>query len=421
MIKVYNIILQIVEKFLQLIFLFLKKKSKSKVSLFVKGQHGLLAHVVEDMKAKPKRPTIWFHASSLGEFAVARPLIARLKQDHDCTIVVTFFSSTGCEALKDNHPNIDYLYYLPLDTKKNVCAFLDAVKPDAVAFIISEFWCNYLYELKRRAIPTYLISGLIRDNASFFKWYGGFYRKALNAFTQFFVLDKHSKQNLNALGFENVTISGDPLFDNAYTVATTEWHNAVMEHFVNGEKTFIAGSIHDENDLNMVSQLANKHRDTKFIFVPHEISSELNDKIKNGLNGGALCYTECGEKTDFSTIQVLIIDFVGALAYLYRYGTWAYVGGGFTRLLHSVIEATVYGLPVSFGPRIHRKVTPNQLVELNIGRVVHNFEEIDNWFVALKGNDAELKKIKETSAGYLSQNVGATERIVKTLGRGIWE
>ena len=406
---------------LQLAFLLMKKESTSKVSLFVKGQHQLLTRIADDMKKRNDRPTIWIHASSLGEFAVARPLIAKLKQEHECNIVVTFFSSTGCEALKNNHPNIDYLYYLPLDTKKNVCAFLDAVKPNAVAFIISEFWCNYLRELKRRDIPTYLISGLIRDNATFFKWYGGFYRESLKAFTQFFVLDRHSKENLNKLGYENVTISGDPLFDNAYAVAQTDWHNTVMENFAKGEKVFIAGSIHDENDLNMVSQLANKHKDTKFIFVPHEISSELNDKIKNGLNGGALCYTECDDKTNFANTQVLIIDFVGALAYLYRYGTWAYVGGGFTRLLHSVIEATVYGLPVSFGPRIHRKVTPNQLVELNIGKVVNNFEELNDWFVGLKDNDAGLKNIKETSAKYLSQNVGATERIVKTLGQGLWE
>lgn len=136
--------------------------------------------------------------------------------------------------------------------------------------------------------------------------------------------------------------------------------------------------------MELISTLANNHRDTHFIIVPHEISEEVLNEIKFNLDGYALCYSECNESTDFSDTQALIIDYLGDLAYLYRYGKWAYVGGGFTPYLHSIIEATVYGLPVAFGPLIHRKVTPNELIELNIGSVIRSSRELEGWFATLK-------------------------------------
>lgn len=421
MIKIYGIAIQIVEKLVYLLSKLLKHNSKSKLSLFANGQNGLIDRIKNDMQNKKACPTIWFHAASLGEFAVARPLINKLKQDGECVIILTFFSSTGYEAMKMHHPNIDYLYYLPLDTKKNACTFLDAIRPDKAVFIISEYWYNYLEELRERDVPTYLISAIIHTNSPFFKLYGGMYRRLLSSYTHFYVLDEESRANLSLLGYNNATVSGDPLFDNAVVIAQTSWNNRIIDRFSKERDIFVAGSISDEIDLELVSKLANEHKEVHFIFVPHEINKEELDKIKYKLNGCALLYSECDENTDFSSTQVLIIDFLGALAYLYRYAKWAYIGGGFTPLLHSVIEATVYGIPISFGPQIHRKVTPNQLIELNIGQVVEGYDDLDKWFSALKHNESGLKRIKEISASYVAQNAGATGSIIATIKQGIWE
>ena len=113
--------------------------------------------------------------------------------------------------------------------------------------------------------------------------------------------------------------------------------------------------------------------------------------------------------------RVLIIDFVGALAYIYRYASWAYVGGGFTRLLHSVIEPAVYGIPVSFGPNIRRKVTPTEMVRLGIGAVVHDADELDQWFKSLKNDRARRDYIAKRAAKYVKQNTGATPRVVRHI------
>lgn len=330
-------------------------------------------------------------------------------------IVLTFFSPTGYEALKDNHPNVDYLYYLPFDTNRNAKAFLDIIKPDKAVFIVSEYWFNYLQILKDRGIETYLVSAKISKKSIFYKKYGWLYRRCLPAYKHFFVIDKESKANLKELGYNNVLVCGNPLFDNAKEKSMEDWSDPVIERFANGRDVFIAGSIHDDMDLKLVTDLANSHPDTRFIFVPHEINKNNLQKIIESLNGKALLHSECDKVTDMSDAQVLIVDFVGSLAYIYRYARWAYIGGGFTRYLHSLIEATVYGLPVAFGPVTHRKVTPLQIVEKGIGNVVTNSDELNRWFCALKSSPKSLNEISRKAKEYVETNLGSTKEIVDKI------
>ena len=416
--KLYNIILINGRIFLSIIAkLSFLLATESKLKKFTKGQYRLIEQIQAEMScySNSAAPVIWLHASSLGEYGVARPIIKQLRQKGTYRIVLTFFSPTGYEALHKHHPEIDHLFYLPWDTQKNAHAFIEAVRPQKAIFIISEYWVNYLNELRIRNIPTYLISAVINRNAPFFKWYGGLFRPSLKAFTHFLVLNRQSGENLQSLGYKNFSVIGDPLFDNAIAIASTPYQNLIVEKFACRKDVFIAGSVSDQKDLQLICHLANHYRDVRFIIVPHEISEEVLNDIKFNLEGYALCYSECDEKTDFSDTQTLIIDYLGALAFLYRYGKWAYVGGGFTPYLHSIIEATVYGLPVAFGPMIHRKVTPNELIKLGIGRVVHSEKELEKWFEALRNTPKELERIKNTALHYSRENSGATSNIIRIL------
>lgn len=385
------------------------------------GQQEVWGQLHQELSKKEadRRPVIWLHASSLGEYGVARPIARQLCAQGRWQIVVTFFSPTGYEALKGKHQGeADHVFYLPLDTRRQARAFLDIVHPAKALFIISEYWPNYLCELKRRGIPTFLVSGLITPKAPFFHWYGGRFRDALKAFTHFMVLDEASAKRLESLGHTNVTVTGDPLFDNAAAVASTPWHNPIVERFTAGRHVFVAGSVEGRKDLELVCTLANRHKDIRFIIVPHEISAEGLRRIKCLLAGAARCYSECTEATDFGNVQTLIIDFVGALARLYRYGTWAYVGGGFTPRLHSVIEPAVYGIPVAFGPRTERKITPREMERLGIGRVVRTAAELDKWFAPLTANPMRLEQIRQNALAYTRRNIGATKEIMHIISDG---
>ena len=75
-------------------------------------------------------------------------------------------------------------------------------------------------------------------------------------------------------------------------------------------------------------------------------------------------------KQNFERHDILIVDTIGLLSQLYRYGLVSYVGGGFTDGIHSILEVMAYGIPVSFGPDYHKFVEANEAIKLEIGQFV---------------------------------------------------
>ena len=76
-----------------------------------------------------KGKTAWFHASSLGEFEQARPVLEAFRQQHpEYKVCVTFFSPSGFEVRK-NYPNADFVCYLPMDTRANAIRFVNLLRP----------------------------------------------------------------------------------------------------------------------------------------------------------------------------------------------------------------------------------------------------------------------------------------------------
>lgn len=385
--------------------------------MFVDGQAQALRCIERDFT--PADENYWFHCSSLGEYGIARPIIDRVRSERpDARIALTFFSPTGVNALKNRRHSADYVGYLPIDTAAHARRMIEIVKPTAVAFMVSEYWPHYLTELKRRNIPTYLVSAIFSHRTPHFSpLIGSAFRQSLDAYTRIFALDRQSCANLAELGFERVTLAGDPLMDNAMTVAATEWVDERIEAFCRDHRVMIAGSISDTNDLRLCAAVANDHPERRFVFVPHEVDSESLRRVEKALNVSH-CRLSAYDPASANQPSVLIIDNVGSLALLYRYGAMAYIGGGFTSQLHSIIEATAYGLPTAFGPRTERKVTPAQLCELGIGRIVENDAELTDWYeqtYALTPEQAE--DIRQKALQYCREQSGATQTIAETIIR----
>ena len=129
-----------------------------------------------------KEKTAWFHASSLGEFEQARPVLEAFRIQHpDFKICVTFFSPSGYEVRKD-YPQADFVCYLPMDTPSNAARFVNLLRPTVVFFAKYDFWFNYLQALQRRATPTYLFSAIFRPSQYFFKPYGKWFAQQLQCY-----------------------------------------------------------------------------------------------------------------------------------------------------------------------------------------------------------------------------------------------
>lgn len=355
---------------------------------------------------------VWVHSSSLGEFEQGRPIVDYIRAHYpDYKILLTFFSPSGYEMRK-NYPNADYVFYIPVDTRRRVRQFLDAVKPEVAIFVKNEFWLNMLAELRRRNIRTYLASAIFRRNSIFFNPVGDIWRKALHSFDTLFVQDEGSKALLAEIGVENVVVAGDTRFDRVSAIAEQAEKVEIVEQFKGDKRLFVAGSTWGP-DEDILLPLINENPDIKFVIAPHEMDESRIERLLREVKGGAVRYTQL--PSDFTDKQVLVLDTIGLLSRVYGSAEWAYVGGGFGVGIHSTLEAAVYGMPVAFGTNYRKFREACDLIELGAGRSVRSAEELKVWFDELKSDGDYLARLSALAKVYVGQHRGATEKIVNEI------
>lgn len=365
------------------------------------------------MQVKQHKNCIWFHFASLGEFEQGRPVLEKLKNVYpDKPVVVTFFSPSGYEIRK-NTPLADAVYYLPLDTAANARHFINALQPDIAVFTKYEYWYHFFNELHEREIPLYIISGIFRPRQVFFKWYGGLHRKMLKMVDHFFVQDEPSKQLLQTLNINNVTVSGDTRFDRVWTNARQPRQLPEIAKFKAGRNLFIGGSTWPK-DEELLAGLIDNNPEWKFIFVPHEIGEEKIGKLLSLLPvGQAIRFSDISQLTPAH--RILIIDNIGMLSALYQYAEVAYIGGGFGAGIHNTLEAAAFGLPVIFGPNYHKFREAKDLIALKAGISIGNIGELDQ-AAGLLMNDADYRDFAGKESGnYVANNIGATDTIARYI------
>ena len=382
-----------------------------KARKWLSGRKNLFEKIQKEVV--PGEPLLWFHVSSLGEFEQARPVIEGVKKDFpDYKILLTFFSPSGYELRKD-YPLVDYVYYLPLDTPRNASRFLDIVQPDKAFFVKYEFWFNFLMELKRRKIPTYIFSALFRPSQFFFRPWGKWFRKALKAYTHIFVQNQSSSDILKKFGFENVSISGDTRLDRVAQIARAASQLPKLEQFCAGNKVIVAGSTWLEDEELFINYVNECNHKVKFVVAPHEVNERSLERITSLLKRPYILYSANSTPEQFESAEVLIVDGYGYLVSVYHYAKIAYIGGGFTTGIHSILEPAVYGMPVVFGPDYHKFHEAVEMIQLGAAHSISNYEELNNLFESYLTDPVRLANEGHFASQYVESNRGATEQIVR--------
>ena len=410
MLFLYNFLVQFSVFVLKFVAVF-----NPKIKLFVDGRKSVFSTLTE--KIKPSDKTIWFHAASLGEFEQGLPVIEKVKEKFpNHKIVVTFFSPSGFEVRKNNKI-ADVTIYLPLDTSKNAEKFLKLVHPAMVFFIKYEYWPNYLHELQKQKIQTYLISGIFRENQLFFKWYGGFYRNALKTFDYFFVQNKNSKKLLQSIGFRNVKISGDTRFDRVAKILNQDNSIENIEKFKNNALTIVIGSSWPKDENNLIDFINSNPFNVKFIIAPHNIKEEQIINLKNRITKKVVLFSEmANSELSLQDYDVLIVNTIGILTKIYSYADIAYIGGGFgTSGLHNILEPATFGIPVLIGPNFEKFSEAVALVSLGGCISVKSKNELEEYLAFLIQNEDERLEKGHIASTFVKMNEGATTTILNYL------
>lgn len=386
--------------------------STEKLRKFFSGRRDLIARIRKACGSSDG--IIWFHAASFGEFEEARPVIEETRRRFpEGKILLTFFSPSGYEPLKD-YPAVDWVFYLPLDFPWNAGRFLDAVRPAKAIFTLGEYWEFLLGELRRRRIPTYITSVRIRPDSPYLKWYGWRYRHIYRTtYSAVMTQNETAAQLVRKMGAPVVHNVGDARFDRVLEIASSPWTDPVLERWTAGRKVFVAGSTVSGGDDVMVTSLANARPEGKYLIVPHDPDPEQLGSIKTSLTVPYCLYSE-SEGIDTKDVPVMIVDRVGFLAKLYRYGFAAYVGAGFTTdCPHSVIEPAAYGLPVAVGPRYYQNPHFVELMQQGAGFSFGTPEELIAWYDSL--TPERLSLLGGMAKSLCESGSGATSRIMDII------
>jgi 3-deoxy-D-manno-octulosonic-acid transferase len=370
-----------------------------KAKQWIKGRKDIFRKLEKALKNEQN--IVWFHCASLGEFEQGKPIIEGYKQKHPThKILLTFFSPSGFEIRK-NYEGVDWVFYLPTDTKANAKRFIEIVKPIKVIFVKYEFWFNYMAECKKQNIPFYSVSSIFRKEQSFFKY--DWFAKQLNNVSHFFVQDNNSKELLKKIGFSKCTVAGDTRFDSVVSNTQNAISIPLIKKFSENKTTIICGSTWPKDEA-LLAKYIKENPNYKYIIAPHEMHhiSELKKQTN------ALLFSKANN-TNISNSTVLIIDSIGILSNIYKYGDLAYIGGGFGSGIHNILEAVAYGLPVVFGPNYQKFKEATELINKKGAISISNYTELTSAIHDFSTFD------KNIAINYLQENSGATDKILNSI------
>ncbi len=390
------------------------RKFSPKMKLFVDGRKNTFSILSkQDFKSKK---IVWFHASSLGEFEQALPIIETINRQ-TYTILVSFFSPSGYE-IKKNHPALDLAFYLPLDTRKNMNRIVHVIQPEICVFIKYEIWPNLLKSLKQNSTQVYLASALFRKNQIYFTSWGNFFRKALFHFDFIFTQNHDSIHLLNEIGYTSTAKSGDTRFDRVSNQLKMNNKVKEVESFLMNHKCFVIGSSWIDDEIVFMDFINSGPKNVKFVIAPHEIKKDKIESLSKKIKVGCIQYSKFKEytSTEIENAQVFILDIIGLLGKTYSYADMAYVGGGMGYTgLHNILEPATFGIPIIIGMNYQKFPEAKLLIELGGVFSVDSSEAFFKNGQRLCKDKAFREKSGNICRDFVKKNTGATKYIYNAI------
>lgn len=401
----YDLILKLVDLVLPWLAPF-----HGRVNLWLKGRSMQHLPVVQHGTT---RVVIWMHCASLGEFEQGRPVWEAVRKQYPSAfLALTFFSPSGYERQK-NFKAADWVGYLPLDTRQKAEAFVEHLGPSLVLWVKYDFWFNHLDAIQRRGIPSVLLAARFREGSWMERKWAASIRKLVLGFQRIAVQDEGSAAWAFRWSGKEAIVAGDPRVDRVLALPDEGLNDAVLEQFADDRPLVVCGSVW-EKDVRLLAQ-AIRHPSLKgwcWLIAPHDISEERIGRMMLDLGSGVLRYSE--SRSVSIDARVMLLDTIGMLNRAYRLGRMAYVGGGFGRSVHNLLEPAAYGLPVIFGPQHQKFPEGAGLIQSGGGFEVKNGEDLITCLEDLQRPE-RLLPAGRMSRKYVVSHAGATQKILDII------
>ena len=209
-------------------------------------------------------------------------------------------------------------------------------------------------------------------------------------------------------------MSGDTRLDRVSEISDAAPRLEKLEVFCCGQKTIVAGSTWKEDEDLLIPYINKSLVGRKFVIAPHEVTPQNLERIVSGLEKSYAIYSKASHE-DLVNAEVLIVDGYGYLVSVYRYGILAYVGGGFTSGIHSILEPAAFGLPVIIGTDYRKFQEAHDMLSLGAAVCISNYEELEFQIDTFLSSPKLLNDASSSAIDYVNQNRGASKEIVEYL------
>jgi 3-deoxy-D-manno-octulosonic-acid transferase len=393
----------------------------NKIRRGIAGRAHLFRDLQQQTGALRGTRRFWFHASSLGEFEQAKPIIAEIKRLYPQTdIIATFFSPSGYENSK-NYKLANIISYIPFDSVRSVTRFIELVRPDAAIMVRYDIWPNMIYALRKKNIPVLIANATMKeDSLRMLPFFRQFHRSLYNCFSKILTVSQNDKNAFLLFGSTAPVIDaiGDTRFDQVMTRSIdARQRNILSDAIVGQKKVFVVGQSWGEDDdviVPVLLKLQQIEESLLTIIVPHEPTVEHLEELEGKLEG-KITYKRFSEMNTYNNEKIILIDSIGVLVALYQYAHVVYVGGSFRQGIHNILEPAIFGVPLIYGPKHTNSQEAVEMVRIGGGFVVEHKRDLYRILRSLLEDAAARKSAGATAESFVREHCGATERILHHL------
>lgn len=375
-----------------------------------------------------KKRRIWVHALSVGEVLAAQPLMTRLMAlSLDAELFFTASTLTGYQtAGRLFGASSVHLGYFPYDWIGAVHRVTAMIDPTHVIVTETDIWPTFLWEMKQRKVPVFLVNLRISDHTwkyyIKFKWVAG---KIYEAFDRVCVQTPTDMDRLTELGVasDRICLTGNLKFDGFAlpidAISVLDWYqrlNIPTEH-----RIIVAGSTHEGEEAmlcDVLKSLQLKNHDVSLIVAPRDPgrSPSLRSLCRqNGLQCELLSDVKKEKVSHWP--QVLIVDVIGELKAIYRIAFTAFVGGSLVPCGgHNPLEPAFWGKPVLFGEDMRDFAVIADDMTNGGGAVrVKNATHLEAVLIHLLENPTAAADMGDNALNVMLSHQGAVDRTLSFL------
>lgn len=391
-----------------------------KIRAGLRGRRGLLARAVDYRRRIGARPVILFHCASAGELEALRPVVEQLDR-RIADVALSFFSPSAKSALRDPQ-EFNFADFAPIDARRSVGEYFDALRPAVIAVTKHDVWPNFVWAAAERRIPLFLINGNFHPRSlKLLPGARGFHRSFYGHFTEIMTVAPDDAANARRIAGDAVpvTVAGDSRYDRVLNRTACE--HALppgIAAICETRTVLLAGSTHEDDEellIPVLRRLSQCVPDLLTIIVPHDPSARAFRRVRDRTRRAGLQLQDSDAAGTDATPDVLLVNRSGMLADLYRLGRIAYVGGGFGKGVHSVLEPMANALPVLCGPQIAVSHEAREARRRGLLHVVTNRRDVEATASAWLTDDVALERLRTSARAFVEDNSGAAARIAARL------